>query len=230
MQNTTIKSAIPRDSIVVEYVSGTLSEHARIQFESKLADNIELQEAVEFERSLRASLTSLGNRNARPAADNFDDLLARIELDESLESTHHNTEPVTSNARHSKRRSANVYAFTASVAIAGIIATLLVNPFASQRQLAPVYTGLSTPSDSVDLRSMVSEARIAKLTLAESLQSNAISELLAGYQLELLSQIPEQNGLIVLAQRSIETKMLKGWRNDSRIIDAELVSLNAEKK
>jgi len=233
MQNSIDQLSIPRDSIVVDYVAGRLSEHARQQFEAKLVDDPELVAAVEFEYELVEQMQQVAKRNQRSASDQFPELLERIEMLEGLTSTDTKVHPIKQEATARStvtRRNSWPLSIAASVLFAGVIATLAFKPL-QQQFLTPSFQGLSAPdSISLDLPSLVSESRIAKLTLAIPLENQRVAELLAGYQLELVSQVPEQSALIVLAQKPIVTNMLSGWRNDNRIVDAELVALNVEKK
>lgn len=225
--------AIPRDSIVVEYVAGRLSKHAAEQFEAKLGDDAELQAAVDFERELRDRISQIPDHGADVASDQFAQLLERIddyeayESDQSYSGENDALAPnkVVVTAQPTSKL-ARIFPIAASFAVFGVVVALLAGPLQEQL-LAPSYQGLSSePSTLIDLPSLVSEARIAKLTLASPLESSAVADMLAAYQLELVSQMPEQSALIVLAPRRIEPKMLNGWRNDNRIAYAELVALN----
>jgi len=215
--------------------------------------------AFERELCNRTAEISSQNLNSLSANDDaqFESLLERIDAFEELESYQRSnsqvqrkeamSESMTSDSsalavapdqslltrlalRTNGWRKSNVYALAASFLVAGFISVFMLSPL-SQQLLEPSYTGLSSGDSQVlDLQSLVTEDRIAKLTLASHFESQQVAELLAAYQLELVSQVPEQRALVVLAQRRIETKVLNGWRNDNRIADAELVSLNAEKK
>ena len=84
MKNTSNESLIPRETIVVEYVAGNLSERARQKFELSMQGDTDLQEAVEFERSLRGTAKKVvanfaGRSDQYTASDNFEALLDRVE-------------------------------------------------------------------------------------------------------------------------------------------------------
>ncbi len=247
-QNTEL--SIPRETMVVDYVAGRLSGSARAQFESKLATDAELREAVEFEQQLRLRASqALASSPDTQASDNFAELLERIEAHEQVErdlntaapgssvqnsaSTKSSTTGEKGAISHISKHRATIIPLAASVAMVGVLVTLLVKPL-SQQHLEPNFQGLSDGSTKVNseplnLTSLASQGRIAKVVLAERLEDTEVAEMLAAYQLQLLSLAPEQNALIVLADQQIDLSMLKGINNDSRIGSIDLVSYESPK-
>jgi len=246
MKNTLSESTIPCETMVVEYVAGNLSENAQQQFEASLKNDVELQNAVAFEHQLRSTSKSVLMQSEQyQASDNFDALLKRIEQDACLtensdiipaDLSELNANELSTNSQVNTSvtsyRSRLTAAFSkplsiaASFAALGIAATLLLKPITSDL-LAPDYIVLSckntNPAEQVSLNSLSAESRVAKIVLSESLDNAAINNMLAAYQLQLISNLPEQASLIVLAEKAIDASRLTGISNDERVQNVSLI-------
>jgi len=245
MKNTSNESMIPRESMVVEYVAGTLSERATRQFEQSMQDDDGLKEAVEFERLLRNTAKTVTQSVATSpeqytASDNFDALLKRVEEYEAFPD-HESSASLTSLSDDVSQASkvsqeARVVPFSlrlskalpiaASFAALGIALASLLKPIGDDL-LDPDYVVLSSnsgeASDPVDLKSLSTESRVAKIVLANSLDNAAINNMLAAYQLQLISNLPDQSSLIVLADTAMDSSRLNGIKNDDRVKQISLI-------
>lgn len=239
MKNTSNESLIPRESMVVEYVAGSLSERARKQFELSMQDDSDLRSAVQFERSLRSVANKVVENVAErteqyAASDNFEALLKRI--DQNVDSS---TEPQSNTSLSSlelpdqentlvsfSQRLTRALPMAASFAALGIAVTLLLKPIASDLT-APDYRALSAndgqSTAQVDLDSLSAESRVANIVLATSLDSAAINNMLAAYQLQLLTNLPDQASLIVLADKAMDSSRLNGIKSDDRVKQISLI-------
>lgn len=237
MQNTSPEFAIPRESIVVEYVAGRLSLQASKQFEAKLVNDVELQAAVKFERELSCKIQLLNLQDTHEIdGGEFDALIGRIDEFEMFEndavieqnSPIKNTSISVTNlaSKIFLNKGRQKFAVVASLALATFFSVLLTSSFQTQL-LAPEYQGLSTQEPfEMNLPSLATEKRIAKLIISTSLDTNSVTQLLTEYGLQLLSQVPEQSAVIVLSQHPIEAHMLDALRDDERTVNATLISLN----
>ncbi len=239
MKNTSNESMIPRETMVVEYVAGNLSERARQQFELSMQSDSVLQEAVEFERSLRNTAKKVvesvvASSDQYTASDNFEALLERVEKSLDSSGAQYLNDPSSSSELTSQENRVLPFTFylskalpiAASFAALGIAVTLLLKPIASDLT-APDYVALSSDdaqtTAQVDLNSLSAESRVAKIILAESLDNTAINNMLAAYQLQLLSNLPDQASLIVLADSSMDSSRLSGIKNDDRVKQISLI-------
>lgn len=239
MKNTSNESLIPRETMVVEYVAGNLSERARQQFELSMQSDTDLQDAVEFERSLRSTAKKVvenvtGRADQYTASDNFEALLERVEKSLDSSGEQHSNDPSSSSELINQENRVLSFSFglsralpiAASFAALGIAVTLLLKPIASDLT-APDYVALSSSDGQstaqVDLNSLSAESRVAKIVLANSLDNAAVNNMLAAYQLQLLTNLPDQASLIVLADTAMDSSRLNGIKNDDRVEQISLI-------
>ncbi len=239
MKNTSNESLIPRETMVVEYVAGNLSERAKQKFELSMQGDTDLQEAVEFECSLRSNAKKVvenvaGRSDQYTASDNFEALLERVKKSDDLSGEQRSNVSSSSPELASQENKVLPFSFgltralpiAASFAALGIAFTLLLKPVASDLT-APAYVTLSSDDGQsaaqVDLNSLSAESRVAKIVLANSLDNSAINNMLAAYQLQLLTNLPDQASLIVLADTAMDSSRLNGIKNDDRVKQISLI-------
>jgi len=239
MKNTSNESLIPRETMVVEYVAGNLSERAKKKFEMSMQSDTDLQEAVEFERSLRSNAKKVveniaGRPDQYTASDNFEALLERVEKSDDPSGEQRSNVSSSSHEFVSQENKVLPFSFgltralpiAASFAALGIAVTLLLKPVVSDLT-APDYVTLSSDdgqsASQVDLNSLSAESRVAKIVLANSLDNSAINNMLAAYQLQLLTNLPDQASLIVLADTAMDSSRLNGIKNDDRVKQISLI-------
>ena len=224
MSNKSDQSSILRDTAVFDYVSGSQSKAAKALFEEKLAQDEVLQREVEFERALRKLSKEGQTRDSEPLVsdNNIDALWARIDKFNEPKSP---PQSRVDGSRTAPAKSVSKRVRWLSVA-AGFAAIAMVSVGVWRDIYVQDYRTLSndTQSGSIDFPALVEQRRLAKLTLSNPLDQEAVNAMLAGYQLELISSVPEQGAVVVMTDQSITDAMLAGWRADQRVVKAEIMA------
>jgi len=229
MNNPNNNSDLLLEIAVFEYVAGHLEGEKKRTFEKSLAQNPQLQKAVDRERALRNELGKTGHHTAVPMS-NFDNLLARIDAHEDTESEDH----PNINDRHSREHSNNNvvhlpfqnrgYQIAASVAIFGVVGFMFANFFADQT--APKFDTLSNQSslEKTEFAELANQGRMAKLVLSNGITNVQFAELLNRHELSLFDSNSGSNQVYVIAEQAIDETDVARWKADENIEQVHIFS------
>ena len=216
MNSVSQKQSLPLEIMVVEYVAGNLSDSARKQFEDTCRNNPELIAQVEEERAFRAMM--LNSDNKVSAGDNFAGLIDRIEEFSQVENEI--TETSSTTAWPKLQIAASI---SMAVAALGMLAAIGLN-----QSVKPEFQGLSSSNEAgYDVPSLASQNRLTRIRFQQGLNTDQVNQLLAAYQLRVVSHLPEQSSVLVFADQSLTEQVLRGLEDDSRIVEAKLVKIGS---
>ena len=216
MNSVSQNQSLPLEIMLVEYVAGNLSESARKQFEDTCRDNPELMAQIDEERAFRDMM--LNSDSQVTASDNFAGLVERIEQFHEVE------QGITKTSSSSYWPKLQIAASITTAMVA--LGTLAVVGF--NQSVQPEFQGLSSSSESgYDVPSLASQNRLTRIRFEQGLNTEQVNQLLAAYQLRVVSLLPEQSSVLVFADQALTEQVLKGLENDSRIVEAKLVKIGS---
>jgi len=228
MNNPNDKSALLRDMAIFDYVAGNQSESAKRNFEDMMQQDHTLREAVEAERSLRASMQKAGELEP-VSMSNFDALLSTIEKQEKQHKNESNVRVISREPKTQERAEkgeawnklsiSRYYATAASVAVLALVFSgFYLN------SSAPKFETLSskTASEEINFAQLVEQTRLAKMTLVDGLSQQDIGDVLRDYDLGSFEAGAGPNQRYVISESAISYRELARWREDSRVRQVEL--------
>jgi len=217
------QSDILRDAAVFDYVSGTQSDSARMEFEQKLQHDTVLQQQVAWERSLREQLDPKNAQTPPVSMSNLDSLMERIDETEVTQETFVDSQKGQNISWFNKPL------FPAMSIAAGLAVVCVISVGLFQGLTQPQFTTLSSPSASakVDFSQLVEQRRLAKVVLHQD-YLDVVSTLLDDYGLIKLDQAGLSDVIMVIASEEIAFETLAAWRADVRIKEVNIVAFGDE--
>ncbi len=222
--NSSDMTEMLKEIAVFDYVMGNQDESTKRDFEKILEQDPKLKEAVKAEFELRKTMQEAGKLEP-VSMSNFDSLLETIDQKEDSfypEEVASETTNVVSIFKSKKGAFTKYYATAASLAAFVIIFSgLYVN------STTPKFQTLSDLSASQELNfeQLMSENRVAKLTLADHVNDNQVDKLLLTFNLSSFESGAESKQRFVTAKTPFSENTLERLRNDARVKNAELLTV-----